>query len=610
MADVYRAHHTRLDRDVAIKVLHPHLIEGQDFLARFEREARAVASLKHPHIVQVFDFDSQDDLHYLVMELIDGGSLRGRLGELAQCGAHLSLDEVLRIFGHVASALDHAHGHGMPHRDVKPANVLLDREGNAYLSDFGIARILSQTQFTTTGALIGTPHYMSPEQGKGEPLTEAADLYSLGVVLYEMMTGRLPYDADTPMGVIHKHLSEPLPAPRSVRPDLPADVDGLMGKALSKDPAGRFASGEEMRHALERALTPATAPPGRRPRPASADTTSARAPQAGESPKAEDKQLTITSVPTMAPGPGRPPSATPAKPTRPRWIPFVMGAVAVAVVGTALAVTLPRILEQGPATSADSRARHTEIATQAPITATATRSAGGCLTLAECITQAEAAKRAGRYQEAVDTYLRAQSFRDSGQQAYAYLHCDLAETYLRMDQTELALASYRHCSDVTAPSPSFRDLRIKAQTAIASIRGGAFAERYTELGRGEGASALCSQPAHALGAPDFSAVDPGTYLCLGRMGDMTLAFVYNLVADGPGADLRIHGDPDNDDTWQVDVSDGDTWLTFGPQPECVDLDLAEVGLLRVRFIHLRDTGQGNNGAELDAVEALNWEPAG
>src|SRR5512136_1323917 len=167
MADVYRAHHTRLDRDVAIKVLHPHLIEGQDFLARFEREAKAVASLKHPHIVQVFDFDSQDDLQYLVMELIDGGSLRGRLEELAKSTARLPRDDTRRIFGHVASALDYAHRRGMLHRDVKPANVLLDRDGDAYLSDFGIARILSETQFTTTGALIGTPHYMSPEQGKG-----------------------------------------------------------------------------------------------------------------------------------------------------------------------------------------------------------------------------------------------------------------------------------------------------------------------------------------------------------------------------------------------------------------------------------------------------------
>ena len=267
MADVYRGHHTRLDRDVAIKVLHPHLIEGRDFLAQFEREAKAVASLKHPHIVQVFDFDSQDDLNYLVMELIDTGSLRGRLEELAQAGSRLSREDTLRIFGHLASALDYAHRRGMLHRDVKPANVLLQKDGDAYLSDFGIARILSQTQFTTTGALIGTPQYMSPEQGKGLPLTEAADLYSLGVVLYEMLTGRPPYDGDTPLGVIHKHLFDPLPAPRTVCPDLPAQVDDLLFKALAKEAGERYTSGAEMLEALEHSLAPGAAVPAARPTP-------------------------------------------------------------------------------------------------------------------------------------------------------------------------------------------------------------------------------------------------------------------------------------------------------------------------------------------------------
>ncbi|MCJ7708968.1 MAG: protein kinase, partial [Anaerolineales bacterium] len=221
MADVYEAYHARLDRHVAIKILHPHLIEGQDFLGRFEREAKAVASLKHPHIVQVFDFDSQDDLHYIVMELVDGGSLRSRFEELSRAGTRMPQKDALRILADVASAIDYAHGRGMLHRDVKPANVLLDHDGDACLSDFGIVRILSETRFTTTGALIGTPQYMSPEQGKGLPLTKATDLYSLGVVLYEMLTGRAPYDSDTPLGVIYKHIFEPLPSPRLACPDLP-----------------------------------------------------------------------------------------------------------------------------------------------------------------------------------------------------------------------------------------------------------------------------------------------------------------------------------------------------------------------------------------------------
>ena len=135
-------------------------------------------------------------------------------------GARMPQKEALRVLSDVASAIDYAHGRGMLHRDIKPANVLLDHDGDAFLSDFGIARILSDTTFTTTGALIGTPQYMSPEQGKGLPLTEATDLYSLGIVLYEMLTGRAPYDSDTPLGVIHKHIYEPLPSPRLACPDL------------------------------------------------------------------------------------------------------------------------------------------------------------------------------------------------------------------------------------------------------------------------------------------------------------------------------------------------------------------------------------------------------
>ncbi len=639
MADVYRGHHTRLDRDVAIKVLHPHLIEGRDFLARFEREAKAVASLKHPHIVQVFDFDSQDDLNYLVMELIDGGSLQGRLEELAQAGKRLSHEDTLRIFGHVASALDYAHRRGMLHRDVKPANVLLQKDGDACLSDFGIARILSQTQFTTTGALIGTPQYMAPEQGKGLPLTEAADLYSLGVVLYEMLTGRPPYDGDTPLGVIHKHLFDPLPAPRTVCPDLPMQVDDLLFRALAKEASDRFASGDEMLHALEHALAHAAMVPTAHPAPQERKPgASAPKPAAGKTPQANQhaappagpapEQLTISSLPTVAmegdqSGGSAPPLAVPGtapesgpldarKRRAPFWGPILAGVAAVVVVGIALAFALPRVLSGAPIVPSSREANPTRETTQGPEAIQTPATSGGCITLADCLAQAMTAMQAGRDADAIDAYTRAQYLVPQEQRpAYAYLFCELAKANVALDQQELAISSLLRCIEWTRGLPGGIDLRTEAEKQINTILGGTFAERSADYGPGANTTALCSDPAHALGPPDFDLNDAGTYLCLGVEGYVELEFINNLPIDGPGPDIAVHGDPENTERWHVDVSeDGDTWLHFGPQPEVVELDLAETGLERIRFIRLTDTGTGNNGAELDAVEALNWEPAG
>jgi serine/threonine-protein kinase len=222
-----------------------------------------VAALRHPHIVQVYDFDVEDDLYYMVMEFVDGGTLKERLQELARAREYLPLSEVARIVGEIAEALKYAHGQGMIHRDVKPANVLLNRAGRAFLTDFGIARILSSgTQFTATGTLIGTPAYMSPEQGKGLPLTETSDIYSLGVILYELVTGRVPYEADTPLAIIHQHVHEPLPTPRSLRSEIPEALDQVILKALTKDPKARFQDAAGMQRAVHRALAAeAPAPP-------------------------------------------------------------------------------------------------------------------------------------------------------------------------------------------------------------------------------------------------------------------------------------------------------------------------------------------------------------
>ncbi len=257
MAEVYKAYQPGLDRYVAVKVMHSFLADDKDFLARFQREAKLVASMRHPNIVQVHDFDVEGGLYYMVMEFIDGETLKTRLQNLEERNQWLSIDEGVRIILAVGSALKYAHRLGMVHRDVKPANVMVDKQGNVILTDFGIAKIFaggSQTQLTATGALVGTPSYMSPEQGMGQPGDERSDIYSLGVMLYQLVTGRLPFEADTPLAVVIKHINDPLPMPRAVNPDVPEAVERVILKTMAKNPDERYQHVGEMLNDLKRAL--------------------------------------------------------------------------------------------------------------------------------------------------------------------------------------------------------------------------------------------------------------------------------------------------------------------------------------------------------------------
>jgi tRNA A-37 threonylcarbamoyl transferase component Bud32 len=255
MAQVYKAYQPDLDRYVAVKVLHPHLIGDDDFAARFRREARAVAALEHPHIVRVYDFDTEGGVAFLVMENLQGSSLKTVLRDLDCQGEKMALEEVSRIVGAIADALDYAHRRGLVHRDVKPSNVILANGGRPVLTDFGIARIVEgSTAITESGGTLGTPAYMSPEQCKGETGDARSDIYALGVLLYQLCTGRVPFDADTPYAVILKHISAPLPSPRSQRPDLPEAVERVILKAMAKEPDDRFQTAGEMGRALQAAV--------------------------------------------------------------------------------------------------------------------------------------------------------------------------------------------------------------------------------------------------------------------------------------------------------------------------------------------------------------------
>ena len=288
MATVYRAQQTSIRRDVAVKVIETKLTDNPEFIRRFEREAQTVANLNHPHILKVFDFGNQDGLIYLVMELQAGGSLAARL----KANGKLSAEEVARYLDQIGAALDHAHGRGVIHRDLKPQNVLLDQDNNAILSDFGIARIAGDmTRMTGSGMAMGTPAYMAPEQWYGRDVDARTDVYALTVMTYELLTGALPFTGDTPPALMYQHLNEQPPPIRRLRPDLPQSVEKVLIKGMAKRPEARFQSASEFASAFREALSGKT--------PKGVDIAAARRPMTPQ-------QGTATKVSVPVPQPRKP----------------------------------------------------------------------------------------------------------------------------------------------------------------------------------------------------------------------------------------------------------------------------------------------------------------
>ncbi len=250
MATVYKGYQPALERYVAVKVLDPTVSSEELFLARFQREARAVALLRHPHIVQIYDFGHINDMYYMVMEYVDGQSLRERLKTAISESRFMPIQEVLGIVWSIASALDYANQRGIIHRDIKPGNILLSSDGQAVLSDFGIAQMITSSRLTLSG-LVGTPNYMSPEQGQGLDIDQRTDIYSLGIVTYEMFTNQVPFSSDTPFAVVMAHVTRPLPSLRKYRPDIPAAAEDVLVKATAKEKEQRYYRAMEFAESLE-----------------------------------------------------------------------------------------------------------------------------------------------------------------------------------------------------------------------------------------------------------------------------------------------------------------------------------------------------------------------
>jgi tRNA A-37 threonylcarbamoyl transferase component Bud32/tetratricopeptide (TPR) repeat protein len=332
MATVYKAYHANLDRYVAIKVLHQAFKEDPTFLARFQREAKVLAKLEHPNIVPIYDFAEHNGQPYLVMKFVEGDTLKARMSD-----GPLTMAEIRKVVDSVGAGLAYAHKQGILHRDVKPSNVIITPEGHYYISDFGLARIAGAGESTLSqDTMLGTPNYISPEQAKGVADVDArADLYSFGVVLYEMVVGRVPYSADTPFATIHDHIYTPLPLPSKVNPTVPEPIERFLLKALAKEREGRFEDATAFVSGFHQALGEAKA--------SATPTAGASVPASGAVSGTATRRAP-TAAPTVRAAKAAPvaEAATPAA-SNTKW--FILGGVALALIALVLGalIVVPRL---------------------------------------------------------------------------------------------------------------------------------------------------------------------------------------------------------------------------------------------------------------------------
>ena len=329
MAAVYKARQLNIKREVAIKVILPNLAKREDFTKRFEKEAQFIASLSHPHIVKIFDYgqvrgfhlrlmdtdaDPRRDVFYIVMELLPGGSLGDRLRRGPR-----TLPETERVVSQIGSALDYAGKQGLLHRDLKPGNILFDTQGNAFLTDFGIARLIGETNhITQDGMAMGTPSYMAPEMWGEDELTPAIDIYALGVMLFEMLAGKRPFEAQSPYRVMHMHLNDMPPSIYRFSPNLPPGIDGIINRAMAKKVGDRYTTAAEIAQELRAVMESGT----QKPSAQSSATTIQSAP-----PPSAPAQAVQKDEPLSAP---EKPKILPTRQVR-RLLPFV-GIVAAALI--------------------------------------------------------------------------------------------------------------------------------------------------------------------------------------------------------------------------------------------------------------------------------------
>ncbi|MBO0585829.1 Stk1 family PASTA domain-containing Ser/Thr kinase [Sporosarcina sp. E16_8] len=316
MSKVYLAHDVILDRDVAIKVLNYDFANEESLKRRFKREALSATSLTHPHIVDIFDVGEEGELHYLVMEYIEGQTLK----KFIQDNGALTPKQALPIMLQIVSAIANAHHNGIVHRDVKPQNILMDSDGNAKITDFGIAMALSATAHTKTNSVIGTVHYLSPEQARGGMATKKSDIYSLGIVLYELLSGELPFTADTAVAIALKHLQEETPSVKSIFPSIPQSLENVILKATMKDATYRYDSADEMYDDLLTVLSPERANEQRFAILFDDDRTRA-IPIVSETPKFDSVEVTKKIEPVKLE------QSPPSPKKRKKW-PFIVGGIA------------------------------------------------------------------------------------------------------------------------------------------------------------------------------------------------------------------------------------------------------------------------------------------